>query len=124
LAAHLAGVTEMGTSSAEPLRRALLENFVLQNPMAALAPHLVGVRFHFWHEQGRQELDFVIEHGRQVLAVEVKATSRLQMDDARSLRAFMRRTPAAVAGVLAYLGQQAVPLGDKLWAVPLHELLA
>lgn len=124
LAAHLAGVTEVGTSSAEPLRGALLENFVLQNLMAALEPHLIGVRFYFWHEQGRQEVDFVIEHGRKLVAVEVKATGRLNMDDTRSLRDFLRRTPECVAGVLAYFGQEVMPLGEKLWAVPLHGLLA
>jgi predicted AAA+ superfamily ATPase len=124
LAAHLAGVTEVGTSSAEPLRGALLENFVLQNLMAALEPHLIGVRFYFWHEQGRQEVDFVIEHGSKLVAVEVKATGRLNMDDTRSLRDFLRRTPSCVAGVLTYFGQDVMLLGDKLWAVPLHLLLA
>lgn len=124
LAAHLAGVTELGISPAEPLRGALLENFVLQNLMAALEPHLIGVRFYFWHEQGRQEVDFVIEHGRRLVAVEVKAKGRLQMDDTQSLRDFLRRTPACVAGVLTYFGEQIMPLGDKLWAVPLHQLLA
>ncbi len=124
LAAHLAGVTQMGTSSSEPLRGALLENFVLQNLMAALEPHLIGVRFYFWHEQGRQEVDFVLEHGRKLVAVEVKATGRLNMDDTRSLRDFVRRTPDCVAGVLTYFGEEVMPLEDKLWAVPLHGLLA
>lgn len=123
LAAHLAGVTELGRSSAEPLRGALLENFVLQNLMAALEPHLIGVRFYFWHEQSRQEVDFVIEHGRRVLAVEVKATGRLEDSDTKSLRDFVRRTPECVAGVLAYLGREVLPVGEKLLAVPLHSLL-
>jgi predicted AAA+ superfamily ATPase len=85
---------------------------------------LIGVRFYFWHEQGRQEVDFVIEHGSKLVAVEVKATGRLNMDDTRSLRDFLRRTPSCVAGVLTYFGQDVMLLGDKLWAVPLHLLLA
>ena len=124
LAAHLAGVTELGTSPAEPLRGPLLENYVLQNLRAALEPHLVGARFYFWHEQGRQEVDFVIEHGRKLVAVEVKATGRLNMDDTRSLRDFLRRTPSCVAGVLTYFGEEILPLGEKTWAVPLHCLLS
>ena len=123
LAAHLAGVTELKASSAEPLRGALLENFVLQNLMAALEPHLVGVRFYFWHEQSRHEVDFVIEHGRKLVAVEVKATGRLNMDNTQSLQDFVRRTPDCIAGVLTYFGEEVMPLGDKLWAVPLHQLL-
>jgi hypothetical protein len=68
-------------------------------------------------------VDFVIEHGRKLVAVEVKATGRLESSDIRSLQDFLRRTPACVAGVLAYLGWDWLPLGDKLWAVPLHALL-
>jgi hypothetical protein len=56
--------------------------------------------------------------------VEVKATGRLNMDNTRSLRDFLRRTPSCVAGVLTYFGQDVMLLGDKLWAVPLHLLLA
>ncbi|HRI13813.1 MAG TPA: DUF4143 domain-containing protein [Verrucomicrobiota bacterium] len=124
LAAHLAGVAQVGTSSAELLRGALLENHLLQNLMAALEPHLIGVRLYFWHEQGRQEVDFVIEHGCKLVAVEVKATGRLEGSDTNSLRDFVRRTPECMAGVLTYFGQELLPLGEKLWAVPLHGLLA
>jgi len=42
-----------------------------------------GLRLSFWHEQGRHEVDFVIEHGRE-----------------------------------------AVKLEDRLWAIPLGQLLA
>jgi predicted AAA+ superfamily ATPase len=73
---------------------------------------------------GRQEVDFVIEHGRKLVAVEVKATGRLNMDDTRSLRDFLRRTPSCVAGVLTYFGEEILPLGETTWAVPLHCLLS
>ncbi|MCP5519467.1 MAG: ATP-binding protein [Verrucomicrobiales bacterium] len=123
LAAHLAGVTELAASPLEPLRGALLENFVLQNLMAALEPHLIGVRFHFWHEQGRQEVDFVVEHGRRVIAIEVKAKGRVESGDTKGLQDFVQRTPDCLAGVLTYSGRELLPLGERLWAVPLHMLL-
>ena len=78
----------------------------------------------FWHKQGRHEVDFVIEHGRRVHAIEVKAGSRWQAGDLAGLRAFLDRTPSCAAAVLAYNGRDAVQLGDKLWALPLGRLLA
>lgn len=123
LAAHLAGVLELGASPLEPSRGALLENFVLQNLMAALEPHLIGVRFYFWHEQSRQEVDFVLEFGRQVVAIEVKAKGRVESGDVKGLQDFLQRTPDCVAGVLGYSGREVLPLGDRLWAVPLQVLL-
>lgn len=124
LAAFLAGVSDIGADSAEPLRGALIENYVVQNLVSALEPHLTGVQFFYWHEQGRHEVDLVIEHGRKTLAVEIKASGRVTPDDARALEAFMARTPNCVGGVVAYSGREIVPLGEKRWAVPLPLLLS
>jgi hypothetical protein len=71
----------------------------------------------YWHEQGRHEVDFVIEAGRQVFSIEVKAASRWNESDLSGLRAFLERTPACVAAVLAHNGLPAVaaPQADKPW---------
>lgn len=66
----------------------------------------------------------MIEHGRRVVAVEVKAAERLDADDLSSLRDFLKRTPSCVAGILAYSGEEARTVGDRLWAVPLNLLLS
>lgn len=124
LAAFLGGVKSIGASSSEPLRGALVENYVLQNLSAALEPHLPGVQICYWHEQGRREIDSVVEHGRQVLAIEVKAKGRLERADWYNLEVFFGRTRSCVGGVLAYFGREVQPLGDKLWAVPLQVLLS
>ncbi len=76
-----------------------------------------------WHEQGRHEVDFVIEAGCKVFAIEVKAATRWDDGDLAGLRAFVGKTPACVAAVLAYNGRQAVQLDDKLFAIPLGHLL-
>lgn len=123
LAAFLAGVRDLQPGSAEPLRGALLENYVVQNLVSALEPHLTGVQFFYWHEQGRHEVDLVVEHGRKSLAIEIKAGSRMERSDARHLETFMKLTANCVGGVVAHPGREVLPLGEKLWAVPLHRLL-
>jgi len=124
LAAHLAGVTDDGLAGGEPLRGALVETYVAQNLAAILEAHLPAAALSFWHEQGRFEVDFVIEHGRKALAIEVKAASRWGDRDFAGLRAFLARTPQCIGGVLAYNGATAVSVGDKLWAIPLGHLLS
>jgi hypothetical protein len=61
----------------------------------------------------------VIEAGRKVSAVEVKAATRWSESDLAGLRAFVERTPACIAAVLAYNGREAVQLDDRLFAIPL-----
>lgn len=124
IAAHLAAVTDLSPTSGEPLRGALLETYVCQNLMAILGAHLPRARVDFWSVQGRHEVDFVITAGRSSIAIEVKAATRFGDRDLTGLRAFVNTTSEARAGVLAYNGREAVPLGSNLYAIPLGLLLS
>lgn len=124
LAAYLAGVTEFEPGRDDLLRGALFETYAAQNLAALLEAHLPDASLAYWHEQGRHEVDFVIESGRKVFAVEVKAATRWGESDLSGLRAFVARTPACAAAVLAYNGREAVKLDGKLFAIPLGALIA
>ena len=122
-AAHLAGIATLEPGRDDLLRSALFETYVAQNLAALLEAHLPEAQMGYWHEQGRHEVDFVIEIDRKVVGIEVKAATRWGESDLSGLRAFMDRTPACVAGVLAYNGKQSVKLGERLFAIPLGHLL-
>ena len=106
------------------MRGALFETYAAQNLSGLLDAHLPDAQLSYWHEQGRHEVDLVIESGRKVFAVEVKAATRWGESDLSGLRAFVERTPACVAAVLAYNGKDAVQLDKRLFAIPLGHLLA
>jgi predicted AAA+ superfamily ATPase len=124
IAAHLCGVTDGGLQDDEPLRGALLETYVAQNLRAMLEARWPAARLSFWHVQGRYEVDFVIEAGRECLAVEVKSSGRWTERDLAGLRAFLDCTRRCRAAILAYAGDAAVQLGDRLFAVPLATVLS
>jgi hypothetical protein len=66
--------------------------------------------------QGRYEVDFVVEAGRDNLAIEIKAGGRWTDRDTAGLRAFLDRSPRCRAAILAHNGTAAVRLGARLWA--------
>ena len=123
LAAHLAGVTTLEPGRDDLLHGALFETYVAHNLAALLEAHLPDAHLAYWHEQGRHEVDFVIEVNRKIVGIEVKAATRWSENDLSGLRAFLERTPACSAAVLAYNGKEAVKLDDKLWAIPMGQLL-
>jgi hypothetical protein len=69
LAAHLAGVDDIGPASGEPLRGALFETYVAQNLLATLAAWQPKAQLAYWHVQGRHEVDFVVHWGRRCVAI-------------------------------------------------------
>ena len=123
LAAHMAGITTLEPGRDDLLRGALFETYAAQNLAALLEAHLPDAQLSFWHEQGRHEVDFVIETGRKVVAIEVKAATRWNAGDLTGLRAFLERTPECIAAVLAYNGRESIKLGERLFAIPLGQLL-
>lgn len=124
LACHLAGIRDLDAAANEPLRGAMLEAYVAQNLASILEAHWPEARLSFWSVQGRHEVDFVIEAGRHVMAIEVKAATRWSEGDLSGLRAFLEKTPNCRAAILAYNGTRSVQLDRRLWAIPLGALLS
>jgi len=121
IAAYLAGVDDLAGSR---MRGALFENYVFQNLLGVLEPHLIRTNIYYWQIAGRHEVDFVLEIGREIVAIEVKAATRWGNSDLSGLQAFISRYPECKAGILAYNGREAVSLGGKIWAIPLSLLLS
>jgi len=124
LAAHMAGIHEGRSLTGDPLWGALFETYVGQNLAGLIESHSSGARLYTWSVQGRYEVDFVVQNGRDIMAIEVKAASRWGSQDLTGLRAFLHATPDCKAGVLAYNGTEMVQIGDRIWVIPLGILLS
>ena len=123
LAAWLAGV-KPGAVAARPDAGIWLEQAVFQTlqSWAALDPQR---RVPYWRE-GDVEIDFVLEHGGEVVGVEVKSTKKVGAEDLRGTRAwqaaFTRKGDVPRAVVL-HGGDEARFLGQNTWALGLGALL-
>jgi len=74
-------------------------------------------RLFFWRTQSGLEVDFILEHGRRLLAIEVKFSANPGYGDAAGLRAFLSEYPQAV-GLLLHTGREIRRLDEKIIAVP------
>jgi predicted AAA+ superfamily ATPase len=75
-------------------------------------------RLFTWRTQAAQEVDFVLEYGRKVLAIEVKQTTRPGYGDIDGLKAFLTAHTDAVGGLLLHGGKDIRRLGEKIIAAP------
>jgi len=112
-----------GHYSAESVTRsrevgAGFEALVLQHLRALAGLMIPRPRVHYWRTTAGQEVDLVIEHGRSLVAIEVKAAENVRFADADALRAFMAEYPETAAGVVVYTGNAVRMLGERLVAVP------
>lgn len=78
---------------------------------------------HFRDNHGR-EVDIVLEdRRREVVGIEVKATSNPRGTDFRGLEYLRKKLgPRFKAGVVVHTGARSLPFGDRLWALPIAAL--
>jgi hypothetical protein len=106
---ELAGARELG---------AFFETLIYQHLRVSCGLLTPRGRLHFWRTQTGDEVDFVIEHGRRVVGIEVKMTDAPGYRHASGLVKFLAEHPQAAGGVLLHSGQQIRRLDERIVAVP------
>lgn len=121
LAAFLAGYAQKKPEG--PFWGALVETATLHHIKAWCQNHIPRPSVFYWRTTVDNEVDFVIERGNDLVAIEVKAATRVAYAHAEALRIFMREYPETRAGAIVYLGSEIVQLDEKIFAIPLHILV-
>ena len=123
LACALLGVDERTLSSDRQLLGQLLETFVFQELRRQATWFDGPVEFFHYRDKDQVEVDIVLENGRRVAGIEVKAGATVTASDFRGLRRLKEASGTGfAAGVVLYDGESVVGFGDNLYAVPVRLL--
>ena len=79
----------------------------------------------FWHyREDKREVDVIVERpSGEIVGIEVKASATVRASDFRGLVHMRKRLGRRlVTGVVLYAGEQTLPFGEGLWALPLNAL--
>lgn len=123
LLAHLLAADANRIAHDDQVTGRLVENFVAMEIVKHADWAQTDTRVHHYRD-GRDEIDVVLEsRSGDIAAIEVKAGATLSARDWRALAKLRDRSPGRFrAGVVVHTGRQTIPLGDRLWAVPISGL--
>jgi uncharacterized protein len=123
LLAYLLGADKKRLVEDHELIGKVLENFVMMEVMKHADWAQTRARLYHYRTQ-YDEIDIVLEDRAGAFAcAEVKASATVRDRDWRSLRKVRDSLGKKFrAGFLFYTGDQTIPLGDRLWAVPISGL--
>jgi predicted AAA+ superfamily ATPase len=125
LLAHLLGADERRIEADDQVTGKVLENFVVTEVLKH-ADWAATDSSAYHYRQREEEVDLVLESRTgDIVAIEVKAAASGGRRDVRAMEKLRdRRGTRFKAGVVVCTCEQTVPLGDRLWAVPLSGLWA
>jgi predicted AAA+ superfamily ATPase len=124
VATHLIGQDATRLDEPDGAAGPMMETFVLMELARQLTWCSERARLYHYRTKEKVEVDAVLEtpDGR-VVAVEVKAGATVRTEDLAGLRHLRQRLGSRfVAGYVLYTGQQTLPFGDRLRAVPIDAL--
>ncbi|MGE0141416.1 MAG: ATP-binding protein [Ilumatobacteraceae bacterium] len=119
------GERELGTLERDREFGFLLESFVVTELCKQASWHDDAVDILHFRDRNGPEVDIIVEQRTTgaVAAVEVKASTTPRVEHARHLSLLRDRLgDAFTVGVVMHLGSAVLPLGDRLWAVPVPAL--
>lgn len=118
LAAYLGGLHDEASIKAAREAGALFENLIFHHLKVLAGMFTPKMRIYYWRTLKGKEVDFVLEWGRKIVAVEVKLTGSPRYADCADLEAFLKDHPEASGGILIHTGKDVVRMGTKIVALP------
>ena len=101
----------------------LLEGFVMMEIARQVSWADDETRLSHYRTRDQLEVDLILERQRKVIAVEIKASATMRNEDFRGLRHLQAKLgDDLIAGIVLYLGNQTLPFGENLQAIPVAAL--
>jgi uncharacterized protein len=118
LLAHLLNINSEKEFYASPYRGGLFETFIYGELLKAVKYDEKGSRLYYLRTADNQEVDFIIERGSDIVALEVKMAGTVHKADFKHLKMLQTKVNTMRAGYIIYLGDRALPFGKDLYALP------
>jgi predicted AAA+ superfamily ATPase len=99
---------------------ALLETWVYNELLKIKTQSTTEWNIYYYRDKDQVEVDFMLENNQgHIIGIEVKASQTIFNHDFRGLKKLAALTGKQwISGIILYNGNQCLPFGDKLWAVP------
>jgi uncharacterized protein len=124
LLCYLLRVTKAQLETDRKLLGQTLETFVV-NEFRKHQSWLHSYQLYHYRTYPGEEIDLILETPRGLVAIEVKASQTLTPQSFKTLKTFAAESKKRfLKGIVFYLGQQAIPFGENLEAVPVGALLS
>jgi uncharacterized protein len=102
----------------------LFETFVLMELVKQATWSVTPVELFFYRDTDKREVDLVIESASgDIVGIEAKSATTVAASDTRGLCLLRDKLGARFkAGIVIYSGEHTLPIGERIWAVPVSGL--
>lgn len=120
---HLLGVQSVDELQRSPHKGDIIETFVYSELLKHISYSASRPRIYHYRTNDKKEIDFIIERGDKIFAIEVKSSQTIKKEAFKHIVDFQNRSTEKITGIVLYAGDTILPFGDEenaLYALPLR----
>jgi len=119
MASHLMGVDEWSVLENQGNAGYFVETWIASELMKLISVSDKRLRLYFWRTQAGQEVDFLVERGGKLVAVEVKWSNRIDESTIKNLKRCAEELKGKLHfSLILYSGIEIVPFTPQIVAIP------
>lgn len=123
---HILGITEAKELLTSNHKGDIIETFVYSELLKHIEYSQSSPKMYHYRTNDKKEIDFIIEKGDKIFAIEVKSSLSFKADAFKHIIDFQNKTKNKdIVGIVFYGGDKIIPFGDekyKRYALPLNIL--
>ncbi len=120
IVSYLLGISDPRQLMSSPYKGAVLETFVFAELLKAVKYSDKPAELFFYRTFDKKEIDFVLEKGDSLVAIEAKFSRTVTKSDFRHIIDLKNSTDNFTAGHVIYMGEHILPFGENLFALPVR----
>lgn len=102
----------------------IIETFIYDELLKANSSALQKVGLYYYRTTDKKEIDFILDYGQKVIAIEIKASKSVSKDDFKHIYHLQKELPKLFdKGIVLYGGDTLLRLDERMYAVPFGFLI-
>lgn len=120
---HLLNITTADELINSKKKGEIIETFVYAELLKHISYSLTMPKIYHYRTNDKKEIDFIIEKGDNILAIEIKSSQTIKVDAFKHIIDFQKKSNQHIIGIVFYGGDTILPFGDDMhqrFALPLN----
>lgn len=120
--AHLLNIQTVNDFNKSPQKGLFLETFVFSELLKYTSYSEKKIDIYHYRTSDQKEIDFILEINQKIIAIEVKASQKVDKSAFKHIIDLQNKSTNFHSGIVFYLGENILPFGENLTAIPLKLL--
>jgi hypothetical protein len=119
---YLLGVSSEKDFANSHYKGAIFETFIFSELLKSVKYSNKLTKLFFYRTTDKKEIDFIIERNQKIIAVEVKLSQTITLQDFKHIIDLKNSSNNFKTGFVIYTGEDILPIGKDLFAIPVKLL--